>query len=323
MKKLLCVLLCLSFGLFVLPGLAQQKSLLIGIAQFAAHPSLDNCREGFIQGLKDAGYTEGVNVHFDVQNAQADMALAASIANSMVGSKADLICAIATPMAVVAVNTADGKIPVIYTAVSAPIEAGLANADGSGISPATGTSDALPVSKQLATIRALLPQAKTVGILHTVGEVNSTVQLQQFEQAAGEFGLSIVSQGISAGPDIALALPGLLKQADCLTMLTDNTVVQYLDVVLDAAATAKVPVFGSEVEQVKRGCVAAEGLDYFALGRQTGQLAVRVLQGEQAAAIPFETIAASALYINSAACAQLGISLPQELAARATDMAKK
>ncbi len=321
MKKLLIAALVLAFALSAAAGLAEGKTYVIGIAQFAVHGSLDNCREGFIEGLKENGFEEGANVRFEVQNAQADMGIAASIASAFVDNRVDMICAIATPMAVVSFNTADNKIPVIFTAVSEPVEAGLATPDGLGTGETTGTSDQLPVRKQLETIRAMLPEAKTVGILYTVGEVNSAVQLKQYEETAGDFGFAVVSEGISVGADIQLALPGLLKQADCLTMLTDNTVVQYLDVVLDASDEAGIPVFGSEVEQVVRGCVAAEGLDYIALGRQTGAMAARVLGGESAGSIPFETIRDSALYVSAEACERLGISLPEALEARANFVA--
>ena len=124
------------------------------------------------------------------------------------------------------------------------------------------------------------------------------------------------------GSATALALPGLLKKVDLLTMLTDNTVVQYLDTVLDKTDPANIPVYGSEIEQVSRGCVAAQGLDYVSLGRQTGKLAARVLNGEKADTIPFELIEEAALYYNSEALGRLGLALPEALAAVGTDMAE-
>ena len=322
MKKLTALILALMVLSTLGGSFAAEKTYRIGIAQFAVHGSLDNCREGFIQGLAEAGFKEGVNLVIDYQNAQADMGIAASIASAFVDTQVDLICAIATPMAVVSNNTSDGKIPVIYSAVSAPIEAGLANAQRLGEGNTTGTSDLLPVRQQLETIRAMQPEAKVIGILYTLGEINSQVQLGLYQEMAGEFGFTVEPSGISAGPDIALALPSLLGKVDLLTMLTDNTVVQYLDTVLDAADAAKIPVYGSEVEQVVRGCVAAEGLDYIALGRQTGALAARVLGGEDAAGIPFELIQESALYYNTAACQALGLTLPDELLARGQEAGK-
>jgi len=323
MKKRLILALALVLSLLPLAApQAQEKPLRIGIAQFADHPSLDNCREGFIQGLAEAGFEDGKSIALDYRNAQADMGLTALIASSFVDNGYDLICAIATPMAMTAVNTADGKIPVIYSAVSAPVEAGLAGADGLSAANATGTSDQLPVKAQLALIRAFQPEARTLGLLYTVGEVNSQVQAKQYEQLAPEFGFEVVSSTVTAGGDVALALPGLLARADCLSMLTDNTVVQYLDVVLDQAEAAGVPVYGSEIEQGKNGCLAAVGIDYLALGRQTGRMAARVLKGEAAGSIPFEVMQDSALYYNSGAMQRLGLALPAAIEGSIQDTAE-
>lgn len=313
MKKIIVIVLSL---MLVIPfvSLAQDKYT-VGIAQFAVHGSLDNCREGFKLGMTEAGFVEGENITYQEQNAQADMGLAAQIASSFVGTKVDLICAIATPMAVVSYQTADGALPVVYSAVSDPVEAKLATEDKQSLGNVTGTSDILPVAKQLTSIRALMPEAKTIGILYTVGEVNSQVQLKKYEELAAEQGFAIESVAVTTGGDIALAVPGLVNKVDCISMLLDNTVVQYLDVVLDAADAKKVPVFGSEVEQVVNGCVAGEGIDYIALGKMTGSLAARVLKGEKAESIPYEVFEESQLYINSDRMAELGLTLPEGLAA--------
>ena len=297
MKKFAALMIALILALSCF-AVAEEESYTIGIAQFAEHGSLDNCREGFLAGLAEEGIVEGENLTVEYQNAQADTSMA-------------------TPIAVCAYNAAEDEIPVIYTAVSAPEEAGLT--DGGNV---TGTSDELPVAKQLETIRAMLPEAKNIGILYTVGEANSLVQLESYKELAGDYGFTIVESGVTSGADISLALPQLLPQVDCLTMLTDNTVVQYLEVVLDETDAAGIPVFGSEIEQVTLGCVAAEGLDYVALGVQTGKMAAKVLKGEaEAADIPYETIEESALYVNTDACEALGVTIPEELMARATDMA--
>ena len=148
-------------------ALADSAPLTIGIIQFAEHGSLDNCRQGFIEGLAEEGFIEGENVVFNVQNAQADTAICAQIADAMAG-KTDMICAIATPAAMAAFNVAQDKnLPVIYTAVSDPVGCQLAGADGANPGQITGTSDALPVEAQLKMIRALMPEATKIGILHT------------------------------------------------------------------------------------------------------------------------------------------------------------
>lgn len=310
MKKMMTVLIAVTLlAAMALPAAAEEK-IKVGIAQFAVHPSLDNCREGFLQGLAQEGFKDGENITVEVLNAQADMGQAAQIAENMMAKGVQLICAIATPMAVVCANTADGKIPVVYSAVSDPVAAKLADEKGMGDGPVTGTSDTLPVEKQLKAIRALLPNAKRIGILYTVSEVNSNVQLKAYQEKAPEYGFEIEAAAINTGADIAIAAPGLVSRVDCLSMLLDNTVVQYLDVVLDEADAKNIPVFGSEIEQVRLGCAAAEGIDYVALGIQTGQMAARVLRGEDAAAIPFENIKESKLYINEEKLAALNLVLP-------------
>ena len=298
---------------------AAAESYTVGIGQFAEHGSLDNCRTGFVEGLAEAGLVEGDNLTILYQNAQADMGIAQQIAAQFAAKPVDLMVGIATPMAQACYNAA-GEIPTIYTAVSDPVSAGFADADGKAAGEVTGTSDALPVAAQLATIRAMLPEAKAIGILYTTSEVNSLSTIETYKSLAPEYGFEIVESGISTSADIPLALDALLSKVDCMTNLTDNTVVSALALVLDKANAAGKPVFGSEIEQVKLGCVAAEGLDYLALGRQTGLMAAKVLKGEaKASDMTYEVSSDPSLYIKSEALARFGITLSDELAARAIE----
>ena len=321
MKKIAALLLSLVLLLTVASACAEEgKTYRIGIIQFAEHGSLDNCRQGFIEGLAEEGFIEGQNVIFDLQNAQADTATTAQIAD-ILAPKSDLICAIATPAAMAAFNAAeDAGVPVIYTAVSDPVSAQLAGEDGANPGQITGTSDALPVEAQLKLIRAMMPDATKIGILHTTSETNSDSTLATYQALAPQYGFEIIDKGIATGADLPMALDALLPQVDCTTNLTDNTVVSYLAVVLEKSAEYGKPVFGSEIEQVKNGCVAAEGLEYVELGRQTGRMAARVLKGESAQDIPFETISNSYLYVNPDAMAQFGLTVPAELAERVNDV---
>lgn len=303
------------------PAMADEESVTIGISQFAEHGSLDNCREGFLEGLKEAGYEEGKNLTIEYQNAQADTGNAATIADSFVNKKVDLICAIATPSAMSAYNSAmDADIPVIYTAVSDPAGAGLVNEDGTNVGNITGTSDKLPVTEQMALIRELMPDAKKIGILYTTSEANSVSALAKYDDLAGDYGFEIVEKGISQTADISLAADELLGEVDCLTNLTDNTVVASLATILDKANAKKIPVFGSEIEQVKIGCLAAEGLDYVALGKQTGKMAAKILKGEKKASdMQFETITEPGFYVNNEVAKNLGITVPEDLQDKAVE----
>ena len=319
MKRIISVIVCIALILAAAVSFAETYT--VGIGQFAQHGSLDNCYQGFVEGLAEAGLVEGENLKIDLQNAQADMGIAQQIAAQFAASRVDMMVGIATPMAQACYNAAAGAIPTIFTAVTDPVAAGFASADGTAAGEITGTSDALPVEAQLKMIRAMLPDATKIGILYTTSEVNSISAIEIYKSLAGDYGFEIVESGISTTADIPLALDALLGKVDCLTNLTDNTVVSALALVLDKANAAGKPVFGSEIEQVKLGCVAAEGLDYIALGRQTGLMAAKVLRGEaKASEIPYEIITEPGLYVNTEALAKFGIVLSDELKARANEV---
>ena len=294
----------------------------IGVAQYAVHGSLDNCREGFLKGLADEGFVEGENLEVIYENANGDGSLSGQIITNFVSNDVDMVCAIATPIAQSAYSvTKRSDIPVIYTAVTDPVLAELATEDQMPVGNITGTSDKLPVSEQLAMIREILPEAKTVGILYSTNEVNSQAAIEEYKKAAPEFGLEIVESGISTSADIPLAAEQLAAKVDCISNLTDNNVVSSLPVVLEAASKNGIPVFGSEIEQVKKGCLAAMGLDYISLGEQTGRMAAKVLKGEKKASeMPYELIEGAAFYGNTKAAEDLGIELPESLTSSAAEL---
>lgn len=323
LKKMMSVMLAAMMTVSVSGAFAYAEETApiegeykIGISQFAEHGSLDDCRNGFIAGLAEEGFIEGENTTFNEQNANADTGTAATIADSFVSDGVDLICAIATPSAMSAYNsTMKTEIPVVFSAVSDPVAAQLALEDGTPAGNITGTSDALPVEAQLKMIRAFLPEAKTIGILHTSSETNSDSTIAIYKELAPSYDFEIVDSAISQLADVPMAAADLAAKVDCISNMTDNTVVQALSAELDAANKAGIPVFGSEIDQVKAGCLACEGLDYYALGIQTGKMAASILKGDAAASeLPFETITEPAPYVNTAVAEQLGISVPEEYA---------
>ncbi len=331
-KRVLAVVLGMSMMAAMLTGCggkgdsssasgSGEKTYTIGISQFAEHGSLDNCREGFIEGLKEEGLEEGKNLKIVVNNADADPGTAAQIADGFVNDKVDLICAIATPSAQAAYNAAmETDIPVIYTAVTNPIAAELANDDKSPVGNVSGTSDELPVEAQLKMIREILPDAKTIGILYTTSEANSVYSIEQYEKLAEDYGFTIEKAGITNTSEIQLAATDLLGKVDCLTNLTDNTVVSALPTVLGLANEKGIPVFGSEIEQVRIGCLAAEGIEYTQLGKDTGKMAAKVLKGEaKASEMNYELITESSLYVNEKVAENLGITVPDTMKERAVE----
>ena len=295
---------------------SDTKEYVIGISQFAEHGSLDNCREGFLEGLKDEGIAEGKNLDVLYDNAQADTGTASTISDNYVSKKVDLICAIATPSAMSAYNSAmNTDIPVVYTAISDPVAAQLADKDGNSTGNITGTSDALPVKEQLEMIRKVMPDAKKIGIIYTTSETNSVSTIETYKKYAKDYDFEIVETGINTVGDVDMAAADMVTKVDCITNLTDNTVVSALQTVLDHANEAKIPVFGSEVEQVKAGCVAAAGIDYVELGKQTGKMAAKILKGEaKASEMKFELISEPSYYANTAAAKNIGLDLSDNFA---------
>lgn len=304
--------LCLLAGC---GGTGEKADVLkIGITQIADHPSLDNCRTGFIEGLASEGYIDGDNIKIEFKSAGDDMAANTQIASAFASSDKDLVCGIATPSAqALYAACAEKGIPVIFNAVSDPVASKLAESEAKPLSGITGISDRLPVTDQLALIRKLLPDAKTIGIMYSTAEANSVSTIEVYKAEAPGYGFEIEAIGIASEAEVSQAADVLTSRVDCISNMTDNTVVSALAVVLDKAAAAGIPVFGSEEEQVKNGCIASAGLDYVELGKQAGIMAARVLSGESIDSIPYETIKESKLTVNPDVAAKLGIAIPDEV----------
>ena len=278
----------------------------IGISQYGEHPSLDNCRNGFLQGLTESGLKEGEDFKIIYQNAGFDDNTTIQIAQSLISQNADMLCAIATNSAVACFSEAEDKdIPVVFTAITDPVEAKLDKGN------VTGTSDKLPVSAQLELIRKLQPDAKTIGIIYTTSEPNSVSAIREYEKYAPDYGLTIDAVGITSQAEVTQATDTLInRKVDCFSNLTDNTVVGVLASILEKTNEANIPVYGSEIEQVKLGCVASAGIDYIKLGVQTGKIAARIIKGEcKASDVPYETVEEFEIYLNEKALSALGIDV--------------
>lgn len=324
-KKMLALVMGMVLTLSMTAGCGDKsggsEEYTVGISQFAQHGSLDNCREGFLAGLAEEGIVEGENLKVIYENSEADPGIANQIAQNLVSEKVDLICAVATPSAQSAYNAAmDAGIPIVYTAITDPVAAELAKEDGTPVGEVTGTSDKLPVEAQLKMIREILPDAKTIGIMYTTSEVNSQSTIAEYEELVGEYGFELVTAGVNTTADVPLAADGLLEKVDCLNNLTDNTVVNSLATILDKANAKGIPVFGSEIEQVKIGCLASEGIDYYELGITTGKMAAKVLKGEaKASELKVENISESQLYLNEKVAENLQIELTEDAKNRAVE----
>lgn len=324
LKKLLCTALSLSLVLALAAcgdssggDAASGEVPVIGINQYGSHGSLDNCREGFLQGLQEAGLVEGTDYTIDYQNANFDTNLATQIAQAFSAEDAALMVGIATPSATACYAAAEDKdIPVVFTAITDPVGAKL---DSGNI---TGTSDVLPVQGQLELIRAIQPEADTIGIVYTTSEANSVYSIGVYEELAADYGFTIEAIGVTAQSEVTQAVDTLISQGvDCLSNLTDNNVVGVLGSILEKTNEAGIPVYGSEIEQMELGCVAGAGLDYVQLGIQTGKMAAQILTGEATCEdLPYETIENYGLYVNSNALAAMGLTLPEDVAQNAEEV---
>ena len=326
-KKFAALLLALSL-LFALSACGGKDSpnmpddsadghYTIGISQYGEHGSLDNCREGFLQGLAEEGIVEGENLTVDYQNAGFDDSIATQIGQSFSANDVDLMAAIATPSATACFAAAEDKdIPVIFTAITDPVGAKL---DSGNI---TGTSDVLPVEGQLELIRKLQPNASTIGIVYTTSEANSVYSVGIYESLASKYAFTIETVGVTSQAEVTQAVDTLIsKGVNCISNLTDNTVVGVLPAILEKTNDAGVPVYGSEIEQMKLGCVAGAGLDYIKLGLQTGKMAAKVLRGEAACQdLPYEIIENYDIYLNPTSLNAMGIAVPDEIAQAAIEV---
>ena len=316
MKKIIASIIIAVLALTMSFSALADSIPVIGINQYGEHGSLDNCREGFLLGLADAGLVEGEDFTVDYQNAGFDNAIASQIAQNFSATNVALMCAIATPSATACYAAAEDKdIPVIFTAITDPVEAKL---DSGNV---TGTSDKLPVEAQLDLIRRLQPDADTIGIIYTTSEPNSVSAIAEYQEKCSDFGFTVEVIGVTAQSEVTQATDTLIhKGVDCFSNLTDNNVVGVLASILEKTDEAGIPIYGSEVEQVKLGCVAAAGIDYVQLGRQTGMMAAKILTGEATAYdMPYETISEYGIYVNSEAIAALGITVPDDIAEKAIE----
>lgn len=289
---------------------AGGESVSIGITQIVSHPSLDAAREGFKEALADAGY----DVTYDEQNAQGDPATATSIATTFAGAGHDLVLAIATPTAQASAQAIIDT-PILITAVTDPLEAGLVDSWESPGGNLTGTSDLNPVEEQLSLLTEIAPDAKTVGIVYSSGEVNSEIQVALAEEAAAELGLTIEVATVTTSAEVQQAAESL--DVDAFYVPTDNTVVSAFESLLQVAEADQVPVIAAEADTVERGAVATYGIDYTELGYQTGEMAVEILEGADPADMPIQTQEELTLVVNPAAAERLGVEIPDAVLERA------
>ncbi len=288
-----------------------DKTFTVGITQIVAHPSLDAAREGFKKALADAG----LKVAYDEQNAQGDQATATNIANKFKSTQLDLVLAIATPTAQASAQVLT-NLPVLFTAVTDPVAAQLVDSAEAPGGNVTGTSDMNPVAEQIALVKQVAPNAKTLGVIYSSGEVNSEVQVKLAREAAAAQGLQLVEKTVTNTGEVQQAATSL--DVDAIYVPTDNNVVAGLEAVIQVAESRKIPLIAGEGDSVAKGALLTYGIDYTKLGYQTGEMAVRILtKGEKPATMAVETQKELTLVVNKGAASRMGVELPADLLAKA------
>ncbi|WP_428852069.1 ABC transporter substrate-binding protein [Imbroritus primus] len=305
--------------LFAAPAMAADKA--VAITAIVEHPALDAVRDGVKEELKAQGFEAGKNLKWEYQSAQGNPGTAAQIARKFVGDKPDAIVAIATPSAQ-AVVAATKSIPTVYSAVTDPIAAQLVKDWKPSGTNVTGVSDMLAIDKQIDLIKKVVPKAKRVGMVYNPGEANSVVVVNELKKLLPKQGMTLVEASAPRTVDISAAAKSLIGKVDVIYTNTDNNVVSAYEALVKVANDAKIPLIASDTDSVKRGAIAALGMDYFDLGRQTGKIVARILKGEKPGAIASQTSDKMQLFVNTGAAEKQGVKLSPEFVKSATTVIK-
>lgn len=272
----------------------EGKKFKIGISQFAEHPALDDVRKGFEDELKSLG----INADITYKNSQGDTGVAGVIAQKFVSDKSDLIFGIATVSAQAAKQSTD-NIPVLFSAVTDPVNSQLVKTMDKVGGNVTGTTDATPMEKQLGLFQKINPKIKKVGIIYNTSESNSEIQVANAKEIGVKLGLEIRAVGVNNINDIPQAVNSMISKVDGFYTITDNIVASAINLISMAANERGMVTVGAEEAHVKGGILLTDGLSYYELGRQTGRMAKEILvDGKKPEDMPVETLANTTKVVN-------------------------
>jgi putative ABC transport system substrate-binding protein len=321
MKRLAILVLVFSVAVFAVSAEGQQEGMesnVIGIAKIVSHPALDGVEQGIMDELSEQGY----DYEFDLQNANGDMTTASQIATKFKSDDVRMAVGIATPTSQALVNALD-EIPVVYSAVTDPVAAGLVDSFDEGGDNVTGVSDMTPVEAQFDIIESV-GGVEALGHVYTSGETNAVTLAEMAEEAAEERGIDFVTSTVTNSAEVRQATQSIVNRVDVIYVSTDNTVVSALPSLVEAATNAGVPVVTADPSSAaESGVLAALGFEYYRMGRRTGQLIIDVLEGTETSEIPtvFMTEPSDTeLLINLDVAEDLGIDLPGSVIDRANTL---
>ena len=315
MKKCLSLVvpfLLVSLVLFSTAFAAEApKKVLIGVSKIVSHPALD----AVVKGMQDELAAAKVNVEYDVQNANGDMNAAASIATKFQSEKVSLAVGVATPTSQALVNTLK-DIPIVFTAVTDPVKAGLVASLKKGDRNVTGVSDMTPVKQQIELLLKV-KKVKRLGHIYTSSEENAVVLAGIVKQVCKELGIEFVETTVSKSSEVKQAVQAIIRRVDALYISTDNTVVSAMSAVADVAMKAKVPIMSADPSSAENYPVlAAWGFDYYKMGRTTGKLVAEILNGKKPEQIPTQFMTKTSdvdLLINLDVAKKLGLTFPKDI----------
>ncbi len=316
--------------LLATPALAQApvpgKTYTIGFSQIVDHPALNATRQGFLDGLKEAGFVEGKNLRFEHQSAQGDVGNARNIAEKFLADGVDLLAPCTTPNTQATIRVARGsKTPVVFGCVTNPVQAGVLTAlDKPTGTNVTGLYGTQPVAELLDLVQEILPKAKAIGTVFNGGETNSTTVNAVARAEAEKRGLRWVEVQVTSSAEVKTAVESLAGRVDALLTPQDNTVASAYDAVVKATRDARLPLFSLDTTTVPRGALAAYGADQYKSGVAWAKLvAVPVLLGQDPASfvpVPYRSFD---LFLNAATAAADGIALPEAVVKRARTITDK
>ncbi len=311
MKRISAFLFCFVVSL-VANGPALAADYTVSFNQIVEHPALDALR----QGVKDQLAAQGLSVAYNDHIAQGNITTANLIAKQILGEQPDVVVGIATPTAQ-ACAQAIRSIPIVFAAVTDPVGAGLVKSLDKPGGNVTGTTDMSPIDRQLELIQQFLPELHSLGVIYNSGEANSLTLVRVLKEQAAKKGISVEEATVSNSAGVFQAAKSLIGRAQAVYIPTDNTVVSAFEAITQIGYQAKLPIFAADTDSVGRGAVAALAVDYYRMGRQTGEMVSRILQGARPADMPVETLREFQIYLNPGSAAKMGLEIPPDLLQKA------
>lgn len=300
---------------------AFAQNYKVAVSQIVEHPALNATRQGLMDGLKAKGYEEGKNLTFTYQTAQGNPAIGVQIAKQFVGENPDVLVGIATPTAQ-ALAAATRTIPVIFTAVTDPLGAKLVKDLEHPGENVTGLSDLTPVAQHVDLMRELVPDLQAIGVVFNPGEANAVALVDLLKSAAKAKNITVVEGTAMKSADVQSAARVIASKVQVIYAPTDNTVASAIDALIGAASQAKIPVVGGSTSFVENGAVASLGFDYYQVGIQTADLVEAIFKGKKPGDIPVSFAKGSDLFLNMPAAEKLGVTLPEDMIKRASNIKK-